>query len=74
MSKTLATVHVLFTDGSFVKWHYLGKATRLYKKVKKYGAQVRVENGPNSIDQYFETWDKPSEHTALHFIKNAIKI
>lgn len=73
MKRTFATATITFSDGSAVHWTSLGKKERLYSQATKYAIQVRVENGPNSIDHFFETWDKPSMHTALHFIKNAIK-
>lgn len=69
----ISTVDIYFTDGSYVKWRCLGKQQRLYKDENRYAVQVRVEDGPNSIDQYFETWDKPSTHRAIFFIKTAIK-
>lgn len=73
MIRTFATATIAFSDGSWVHWRSLGKQERLYRQATKYAIQVRVENGPKSIDEFFETWDKPSMHTALHFIKNAIK-
>ncbi len=73
MKREATTVIITFSDKSSVIWRYLGKKTRMYRKEKWYSIQVRVENGANSIDQFFETWDKPSIHTAEHFIKNAIK-
>lgn len=73
MKRELNTAIISFSDGSTVQWRYIGKCQRLYSIEKKYAIQVRVEDGANSIDQFFETWDKPSVHTAQHFIKNAIK-
>lgn len=73
MKRTLVTATIAFSDGSAVQWTSLGRQQRLYKKAVKYAIKVRVENGPKSIDAFFESWDKPSMATALHFIKNATK-
>lgn len=73
MKRTFATATISFSDGSAVHWTSLGKQQRLYRPETKYSIQVRVENGANSIDSFFESWNKPSIATALHFIKNAIK-
>jgi len=67
---------ITFIDGSFVSWQYLGKVQRLYRKEKRYTVHVRVEKSDTvkqCIDQFFETWDRPSEHRAEWFIKMAIK-
>ncbi len=72
MKREFASATITFNDGSAVQWRYLGMFERLYRKEKRYAIQVRVETTP-SIDQFFESWDKPSQHTAEHFIKNAIK-
>lgn len=45
----------------------------LYRPEKRYTVEGRVENGPESIDVAFETWDKPSEARAVFFIKSAIR-
>lgn len=71
MKRTIATVTIAFSDGSAVHWSYIGKNAEYGHKM--YKVQVRVENGPDSIDEFFETRDKPSMHTAIHFVKNAIK-
>lgn len=73
MKREFASATIIFNDGSAVYWRYLGKFERLYSKEKKYAIQVRVENGSNSLDHFFESWDKPSIQCAEHFIKNAIK-
>lgn len=73
MARELNTSVFLFSDGSSVQWRYIGKEERLYREEKRYAIQVRVDNGSKSIDQFFESWDKPSQHTAEHLIKNAIK-
>lgn len=71
MKRAIATVNIAFSDGSYVKWTSIAKNEDFNRKM--YKIQVRVENSPNSIDEFFETWDKPSMHTASHFIGNAIK-
>lgn len=73
MARELNMAVISFSDGSSVQWRYIGKQERLYREEKKYAIQVRVENGAKSIDHFFESWDKPSQHTAEHFIRNAIK-
>lgn len=73
MKRELTTSVFSFSDGSAVQWRYIGKQERFYSVEKKYAIQVRVERGAKSIDQFFESWDKPSQHTAEHFINNAIK-
>lgn len=73
MKRTFATATIAFDDGSSVMWRYLGPKTRYSKKEPWYAIQVRVENGDKSIDEFFESWDKPSMARATHFIKNAIK-
>lgn len=72
-SCSLSTVYFHFDDGSYVKWIYLGMQQRLYRSEKRYAVQGRLENGPESIDVAFETWDKPSEAKAVFFIKSAIR-
>lgn len=73
MKRIFATATITFSDGSAVHWRSLGKHERLYSIAVKYAVQVRVERGPQSIDEFFETWDKPSIHTAEHFLKTSIK-
>lgn len=70
---TLSAVYFHFDDGSYVKWIYFGMQQRLYRPEKRYAVQGRVENGPESIDVAFETWDKPSEARAVLFINSAIR-
>lgn len=72
-ARSLSTVYFHFDDGRYVKWIYLGMQQRLYRPEKRYAVQGRVENGPESIDVAFETWDKPSEARAVLFIKSAIR-
>lgn len=73
MSKrTVSSAVISFDDGSFVRWQYVGKVQRLYRAENRWKIYVRVEQRP-SIEQIFESWDKPSIHTANHYIKNAIK-
>lgn len=71
-NRTISTAVFTFSDGTFVKWEYLGKVERLYKAERRWKISLRVEQSP-SIEQFFETWDKPSQHTAEHLIRNAIK-
>lgn len=73
MTRSLNQAVFIFDDGSSVVWRYIGKEMRLYTEAKKYAIQVSVEGRPTSIDQFFETFDKPSIHTAERFINNAIK-
>lgn len=73
MLRTINTIDFYFSDGSYVKWLYLGRVARLCQPKNRYTVQVRVQNSPNSIDVSFETWDKPSEARAVFFIKSAIK-
>lgn len=72
MARSLNHAVFTFDDGSSVVWRYLGKQLRYNREEKRYSIQVRVASSP-AIDQFFETWDKPSQHTAEHFIKNAVK-
>ena len=70
--RTIASAVITFDDGTFVKWKYIGKTKQLYNYRHTWEIYVRVEQSP-SIEQFFQSWDKPSIHTANHFIKNAIK-
>jgi len=73
MSKrTVSGAVISFNDGSFVKWIYVGKTQQTWGDRHTWKIHVRVEQPP-TIEQFFETWDKPSMHTASHFIRNAIK-
>jgi len=73
MKRELTLATYFFTDGSSVVWRSLGKQDRVYTKETKYAIQVHVNKQPQSIDHFFESWDKPSEHRAVWFIKQAIK-
>lgn len=73
MKTDLKSAVFSFQGGNSVKWRYLGLEPRYHRKEKRYAIQVRVETVTPCIDQFFETWDKPSEHKAAYFIKKAIK-
>lgn len=71
MKRTVASAAIIFSDGSYVGWKVVGKNKEFNKTM--YAVHVLVKSEQESIDIFFETWDKPSMHTASHFIRNAIK-